>query len=117
MPSEIRTITFDNGELIEAIHRARKIVNPPVPAGVIESCRTMAKEGAFVSVTVRNKSDGAAHEIDFGPATVAALLIQYCAFLRIPIPRAAAKSVQASGGNVTLVLKTSPAAEAEPSAG
>jgi hypothetical protein len=107
-------ITFSNSELIEAVHRSRKMLNPPLPAGTIESCRTPEKEGALLSVTIRNKSDGSVHEADLSPETVAAVLLQYCFFRRIPIPRAAAKSVQAAAGNMTLVLKTGQKAEPEP---
>jgi hypothetical protein len=116
MPSEIRMITFSTGELIEAVHRSRKILNPPLPTGMIESCRTEDKDGVFLSMTIRNKSDGSVHEVNLNPETVAAVLLQYCFFRRIPIPRAAAKSVQTASGNVTLVLKTGQKAELEPAA-
>ena len=116
MPSEIRMITFSTSELIDAVHRSRKIVNPPLPTGMIESCRTEDKDGVFLSMTIRNKSDGSVHEVNLNPEMVAAVLLQYCFFRRIPIPRAAAKSVQSASGNVTLVLKTGQKAEPEPAA-
>ena len=106
MPIETRKISFSQLELSDAIERFAKSTKRAMPPGRIVGCAIGANGGGVtVSMTVKNSADGASGTVRFDHASVAAALIRYCMETKIPLAKAAEKSVQAEGAGVALTLR------------
>jgi hypothetical protein len=105
MPVEIRRISFSEGEVIDAIGHFAKATRHPMPPGKITACEINSKVGLAVTVTVNHMADGSSHAVRFDSASVAAALIRYCIEKKIPIPKAAEKSVEALSNGLALILQ------------
>ena len=105
MPVETRRIAFSEGEVIDAIGQFAKATHHPMPPGKITACEITNKSGFAATVTVSHMADGSSHAVRFDSASTAAALIRYCIEKKIPIPKAAEKSVEPQGNGLALILQ------------
>lgn len=104
MPIEIRKIAFSPAELTEALDHFAKATHHAMPPGKITACEVDSKSALSVMVTVQHMAEGSTHAVPFDNSSVAAALIRYCIERKIPVPKAATKSVEAEGPSVALIL-------------
>jgi len=104
MPTEIRKIVFSPAELAEALDHFAKATHHAMPPGKIAACEIDSKNALSVAVTVHHMAEGSTHTVPFDNPSVAAALIRYCIERKIPVPKAATKSVEAEGPGVALIL-------------
>ena len=102
MPVEARRIMFTEDEVIEALAHFAKATKHPMPTGKIAACEINTKVDLAAIVTVIHPADGSTNTVRFDNASVAAALIRYCIEKKIPMPKAAEKSVEAQGNALTL---------------
>lgn len=100
---------FGQDEVIEALAHFAKATKHPMPSGKITACEINTKVDLAAVVTVTHLADGSTNTVRFDNASVAAALIRYCIEKKIPMPKAAEKSVEAQGKALTLILKLGPA--------
>lgn len=105
VPIETRKIYFSESELIDAIEGFAKHTKRGMPPGKTVACGINGAGNLSVSLTVQNLADGVSATARFDHAAVAAALIRYCIGKKIPLAKAAEKSVQADGAGVALNLR------------
>jgi hypothetical protein len=100
MPSESRTLTFSNAEVIEALELFSEQAQRPLPEGGVK--RLVFSNEREVKATVEpNSGDTPMH---FYEHEIAAALILYCNKHGIPVARRAIKSLQVAQDAVVLQL-------------
>ena len=102
MPSETRTIVFDNADIKDAI----AVHHPGVDADVDpdELGRLSINNEAGISIQVMSK-DGGAVAISLSEDEVIEALLAHCRSYNIPIPRNAEKSMVIYAGSIGLQLE------------
>ena len=102
MPSEKRTIVFDNADIKDAIavHHPGTEEN----AGPEQMGRLSISNDAGISIQVMSK-DGNAIAISLDEEEVIAALIEHCRSYNIPIPGNAVKSMIIYAGSIGLQLE------------
>ncbi len=102
MPSEFRRIMFTNNELIEAIHDYNGISPDKLPPGVILTCTPVSEAGVAVRLEMVDQRSDETHVVELSPEVLGAALLRYCMKHRIPMPKAATKSIQMHGDEISL---------------
>ncbi len=105
MPSEFRRIMFTNNELIEAIHDYNMISPDKLPPGVILTCTPVSETEVAVRLEMVDQRSDETHVVELSPAMLGAALLRYCMKHRIPMPKAATKSIQMHGDEISLNLE------------
>jgi hypothetical protein len=105
MPSEFRQILFSNNELIEALYEYNQAAEVKLPQGTIVSCTPVAEAKVAVRLELANQASGETQVASLAPELVAAALLRYCIQHRIPMPKGAAKSIQAHGAEISLNVR------------
>ena len=101
MPSEFRQIQFSNNELIEALYEHNQVAETKLQGPII-SCQPVAETKVAVRLELVEPSSGETQVASLSPELVAAALLRYCMKHRIPVPKSAAKSIQAHGDEIFL---------------
>ncbi len=102
MPSEFRRIMFTNNELIEAIHDYNEISQYKLPPGIILTCTPVAEAEVAVRLELVDQRSDGTHVVELSPEVLGAALLRYCMKHRIPMPKAATKSIQIHGNEISL---------------
>lgn len=106
MPSEVRTITFRQAEVVSALidYRARK--GKPLPKGKLFRFSAEANPGVHVALAIAVEGEDRLETFDFPPEQLGASLVMFCMKNKIPLPsRHATKGLQIAGDCVALVIK------------
>ncbi|GAB2175581.1 hypothetical protein [Dongia sp. agr-C8] len=103
--SEVRTITFPKDALIAAIKFLAAAANQPLPPGRLERCAVRSEPDIAVTLGIRDDSSGELTEREFTAEQLGAAMIAYCRQVGVPLPRAAEKSLSASGDNLMLCVQ------------
>lgn len=111
MPTETRRITFSSHELVEAIAHFAKATKYPMPPGKVTGCQIDQHGAVSATLTIQHMAEGSTRTARFDNNSIAAALILYCIEKKIPIPKAAVKSVQSDGKYMALILRIGEAAE------
>jgi len=108
MPIDVRTITFSEQELREALFGFCRATGRKVPTAGLPPLR-IALDGDSSVVAA---SDGAAASVKFVEHEIAAAAIMYCLKNGIPLPRKAKKSLRPSDdGGISLAFTVGRAGE------
>ena len=105
MPTEIRRLVFTNDELQTALSSAATKTKKTLPIGSITSAAFKRFGETEVQVEFYDNRENQSTTATFDSSFVGSALIFYCVNEHIPIPRAAAKSLDISGNNLSLVLR------------
>ncbi len=105
MPSEFRRIMFTNNELIEAIHDYNEIAQDKLPSGIILTCTPVSEAEVAVRLEMVDQRSDETHVVELSPAMLGAALLRYCMKHRIPMSKAATKSIQMHGDEISLNLE------------
>ncbi len=104
MATEFRRIVLTNDELMDAIALYNRAAKQKLPAGQFVSCTVKDGQDLTVCLEICDISTDKRHNIDLEAAYIGASIIKWCQSEKIPIPRAAEKSVKAVGDNIALHL-------------
>ncbi|MCP5381883.1 MAG: hypothetical protein H6912_05880 [Kordiimonadaceae bacterium] len=105
MPTENRDIYFSENEVKIALMQfsARKGLNFKVEN--ITGFNMINKETVSIELKVFDAQSGKTGTVKYGHPEIAAALMRYCMFLKIPLPKAGKKSLQSSKNGVFLNIK------------
>lgn len=103
--SELRHIGFSKDALIMALKLYFATSKHQLPSGTVESCTYTTEPDLIATLGIRNPANGAVSKINVQAATLAAAMITYCGKVRVPLPRAAEKSLKVVGDQLNLVVK------------
>lgn len=105
MPSETRTIYFDQADLQNAVaqYPERDRV-APARGRLVE---VVAEPGRIDIVSLRYISDFGREEIYLSYAQFLGVLIHACGLLSIPLPRRGQKHILANGDSIAMVVRIS----------
>lgn len=104
MPTEFRRIVLTNDELLDAIALYNRAAKQKLPVGRFESCTVKDEQDLIVTLEICDISTDKRYNIDLKAAYIGASIIKWCQGQKIPIPRSAAKTVEAVGDNIALHL-------------
>jgi hypothetical protein len=107
MVSEVRHIVFSSEELMQAIVEYCRASKTPLPAGdVIGSTATQAEDSNALQVALimRQPPNYEDETVKIENRVVGAALLRYCISKKVPMPRAASKSLELKDGEVALTL-------------
>ena len=100
--NETRVISFEKDALLEALKLYLATTKKPLPFGILKSCEVQTNPDIAVVIKVTEESTGAEKVVELGAGTIGAAMIAYCQRLRVPLPRAAEKSLLISNGVLQL---------------
>lgn len=105
MPTENRNIIFTENEIKIALMQfsARKGLNFKVEN--INEFSMTTEEGIDIELKVFDAASNKVGTVKYKQSEIAAALMAYCMFLKIPLPRAGKKSVQVKNGELCLLIK------------
>lgn len=105
MPTENRDLFFSENEIKIALMQfsARKGLNFKVEN--INEYKLTTESGIGIALKVFDATANKAGTVRYNQPEIAAALMAYCMFLKIPLPRAGKKSVQMSNGELCLNIK------------
>ena len=102
MPSETRTIVFDNADIKDALVVFSKSASKKAPAEGVGRLSISNDEG--ITIQVFNKAGDKALA-SFGEEDVIMALIERCKSYNIPVPQKASKSMVIYAGSIGLQLE------------
>lgn len=102
--AETRNIIFPKEALIAAIKFLSANSEQPLPHGKLERCEIRSEPYIAVAIGIRDENSGQLHVREFSAERLAAALIAYCHRVNVPLPRAAEKSLSASGDSLILCV-------------
>lgn len=106
MPSEVRTITFRQSEVAQALSEYRKRTGHPLPTGKLFRFSADASPQVRVALAIAVDGDEKLERFEFPPEEIGAALVMFCMLHNIPLPsRDATKGLQIAGDCVALVIK------------
>ena len=106
MPSEVRTITFKQAEVISALSDYRSRKGKPLPKGKLFRVAAEADPSVHVAMAIAVDGEDRLETFDFQSEEVGASLVMFCMKHNIPLPsRDATKGLQIAGDCVALVVK------------
>lgn len=105
MPSETRTIFFEQDELIDAANAYRDAAERPLSRGKLTEVR--AEPAAFDRIVLRYITDAGNAEVALSYAQMTELLIRRCKELGIPLPRLGRKHIIPADDGMALVVRLS----------
>ena len=103
MPSELRQIIFSNDEAVTAIQQLYQRSNRSFPAGHIARVTVSAASGCQVDCDVVDDNN-MRDRVTVGGEKLAAALLLYCMTRKIPVPAAAAKTLDVVNGQLALCI-------------
>jgi hypothetical protein len=103
MATELRLITFREGEVIQALTLYHRRRNLPLPNGTAIRARSVETGRVGVLLTIR-ADDGKDTEVSIGDEELAAALLLFCFDRRIPMPALSEKRLYRVGGELGLVV-------------
>ena len=113
MPSEVRTIAFDQDEVVEALTRYRARKGKPIPHGKIYKFVVEQSPKIRVALAIAVNGEDRLESVQFNSEEVGAALVMHCIKSKVPLPaRGAQKALQVVGGNVCLVVSIGTVSEA-----
>lgn len=101
MAKEMRRVILTDAELAVALQRFIKSQPQMFGGGTLVHSEVGREDPVRVEVLVRG-SDGRESMFVIGGAQLAAALINFCVFARIPLPRNSTKSVKRVSGGVAM---------------
>jgi hypothetical protein len=107
MPTEYRKIVFTNQEAANAIHAHARRSKVEIPVGDILSYDFTQPPEEMLLLTMRPPGDAPNVSVRLESSFIAAALIAYCIAHKIPLPKAAKKSISIQGSSVALDLQIS----------
>lgn len=106
MPSEVRTITFKQAEVVSALSDYRQRKGSPLPKGKLFRFSAEPDPSVHVALAIALDGEERLETFDFASEEVGAALVMFCMKHRIPLPsRHATKALQIAGDCVALVVK------------
>ncbi len=102
MPSETRTIVFDNADIKEALVCYCREANKVAPEGGVGRLTISNDEGISIQIFAKESGDAVA---SFDEEEVIAALIEHCRSYKIPVPQKARKSMVIYAGSIGLQLE------------
>jgi hypothetical protein len=112
MVREVRRIIFSRREIVDALTDFAPAVRVDLPPGHITGIKLDAAMGVLVTIEQLGSLSVTVHRI--GPAKMAVLLIRYCKYRKIPLPKRATKSIVPGKGE-GLALELAVTTTARPS--
>jgi hypothetical protein len=103
--SETRQITFPKEALVAALKFLATTSGQALPHGSLEKCALRADPEVTVSIEIRDEVSRDLHVREFAGERLGAALIAYCRQVKVPLPRAAEKSLTVSGDNLLLRMQ------------
>jgi hypothetical protein len=107
MVTEVRHIIFSSDELMQAVVEYCRASKTPLPAGDVVGSKAAAGEnGKSLEVTLimRQPPDYEDEPVPIENKVVGAALLKHCITQKVPLPRAAGKSLELKDGSVALTL-------------
>lgn len=104
MPSEMRQIIFSNDEAITAIQQLYQRSNRSFPNGHISQVKVSTDSGCQVDCDVLDDNN-ISDRITVSGEKLAAALLLYCMTRKIPVPAAAAKTLDIVNGQLALCIR------------
>jgi hypothetical protein len=104
MPSETRTIVFDNADIKEALVCYCREAKKAEPAGGVGRLTISNDEGISIQVFAKESGDAV---VSFDEKEVIVALIDHCRSYKIPVPQKARKSVVIYAGSIGLQIDIS----------
>lgn len=111
MISEVRHVIFSSDELMQAIVEYCRASKTPLPAGDVVGSTAAVPEtgtGLEVALIMRQPPDFEDEPVAIENKVVGAALLRHCISKKVPLPRAASKSLELWDGNVALTLSLAP---------
>lgn len=106
MPTEVRTITFRQAEVVSALSDYRKRKGKPLPKGTLFRFAAEATPGVRVTLAIALDGEDRLETVLFPSEELGASLVMFCMKHNIPLPsRDATKGLQIAGDCVALVVK------------
>ena len=106
MPSEVRTITFRQAEVVQALNDYGKRKGQPLPKGTLFRFSAEANDSVHVTLAIAVDGEDRLETVSFTSKEIGAALVMFCMKSKIPLPsREATKALQIAGDCVALVIK------------
>lgn len=104
MPQERRDILFTENEVKVALMQfsARKGYNFKIEN--IRSFEIKTGDALAIEMTVFDAKENRTGDVKYSYQEIAAAMMAYCMFLKIPLPKAGRKSVQIKNGELYLII-------------
>ncbi len=105
MPTELRRLNFSEEELQAALVNYALRSNMKMPNASIQSLRIYKKDGISVTLHFTPSDEGAARDVEFSEAHLAAAIILFCRVQEIPVPRDARKVLSFDKNTVAMTMQ------------
>ena len=102
MPSETRTIVFDNADIKSALIDYCRSANKPTPDADAGRLSISNDQGISIQIAIK---DGGGAFASFNEDEVITALIEHCRAYNIPVPQKAVKSMVIYAGSIGLQLE------------
>lgn len=104
MPREVRTITFSQLEVYQAMAEFAARNGRAMPPGTLDRLAFNPQQEPALVMAVRTPGSPIIQKVAFRQAEVAAALILYCRGNRIPLPKNSRRKLESADDGVTLIL-------------
>ncbi len=105
MPNENRNIYFTENEVKIALMQFSSRKGLSFKVENINEFNLSSGDNIGITLTVFDATVNKAGTVRYNQAEIAAALMAYCMFLKIPLPKAGKKSVQVKNGDLLLNIK------------
>ncbi|QJE72310.1 hypothetical protein HHL28_03625 [Aerophototrophica crusticola] len=111
---DTRHIMFSPEAVREAVKTYRSLFPQKQPPGLVGPILIRSANPLVLGIKIQAVGARVFREIEMEESELAAMLILYCRHARIPLPRTAAKSIEAQGEHVVLVVSKAMPVEPAP---
>ena len=108
VPTEMRRILFTNDEVMNAINFFKSPLLPRLTEGVITKIVLDPEDKNVILINFKSFNKEDEKIFKFPLANMAAILINYCIHLKIPMARKASKEIRIIDGKIVLELTLAP---------
>lgn len=105
MPKELRVITFNEAEVIEALVDFSVAAGRALPQGQIAGISPLEGDRSRIALRFRSPQAGNGAQAHFYDRELAAALIMLCEKKRIPVPRRGEKAVRMAENSAALTIR------------
>lgn len=99
-----RHIQFSPEAVRAAVKTFRELFPQKQPPGLLGPIMIRSDNPLILGVKIQAMGSSVYREIEMEEAEVAAMLIIYCRKMKIPLPRAAEKSMEVDGDRIALIV-------------
>ena len=104
MPTERRHILFERDELFTALANQLERTDERTKFGTIVDLKIVEDPVVTVHLVVEMSSDGRTSAKPLKPEFVAAALLRFCKYQRIPLPKFGTKALRVINGQLALIV-------------